>query len=154
LEFARRMKTLDKTIQRWCLVSIDDLRGERDDLAAERIVEVAVFLKLAKGRGVNLRSESLSADFDGLESNDLFNRLIESCPLDQNSPPEVLGSIHETVVSHRQAAVNLEHSPVRHSRKVHGIFYTPQPVIDYMLRHTLTAKLTAADDQSDAIRIL
>src|SRR5262249_42008877 len=51
-------------------------------------------------------------------------------------------------------AVNLERSPVRRSRKIHGIFYTPQPVIDYMLRHTLTAKLTAADDQPDAVRIL
>ena len=79
-------------------------------------------------------------------------RLVTTCPLDRSSQPEELGEIHESLVAQRKNAGlksiggrATRKRPQSTYRKRSGTFYTPQVVVDEILRMTLLQRLDDAN---------
>lgn len=151
---------MDESLRKWCRQSFKSLRrGEVPPKAnsspgtpaypAESIVDWAAFRKLLSVREITASlplPDFHSAEVlppRGLES------LVERCPLDETSRPEILGEIHELLVSLRGDSGQTDRKRPRSSvRKRTGTFYTPQPIVDEILRLTLDERLekgTTAD---------
>lgn len=149
---------MNDSLRKWCRRSLKSfsageatavrLLGREDRIVsaglspAEAAIEWAAFGKLLTSRGTDLAKEYphlWSADPSQLE---LLNSLIETCPLDALSRPEELGEVHEYLISLRgKPASSATQLPGLTSRKRSGTFYTPQPVVDEILRITLVQKL-------------
>jgi adenine-specific DNA-methyltransferase len=157
---------MDAAVKRWCLETLASARrcssAESGRLAisdsaatAEWFVETAAFAKLAESRGIETDDP-----FDRLRETTrgkmvALKPLAESCPLDSETPVEVLGAIHEFLVSRRVKSSSSSPDRSSPSRKSRGVFYTPQPVIDYMIEQTLGRQLNQkSPDQVETFTIL
>ncbi|WP_010584876.1 Eco57I restriction-modification methylase domain-containing protein [Schlesneria paludicola] len=105
---------------------------------AEKAVELTVFRRLAAFRGIPEHEiEPPLVEVEAGFPID-FSELIASCPIDHDAPINILQWLHEYLVSRRRHTTD---SRVSTSRKKGGVFYTPQPVVDYILQHTLRSRL-------------
>ena len=78
-----------------------------------------------------------------------FPSWVKSCPVERPSRPEVLGLIHEYLVSLRGLPLKgpKRFSPARHRN---GVFYTPRYVVHEMVRRTIDLQLNEAETTNSA----
>ncbi len=170
MSFIRRdgigKNTVDESILRWCVTSLASVHRHQSDhdarttlqeqtLTAERSVEAAAFIKLAESRGFAGGAKSLEVESKSKEIGELLRALVDSCPLSANDLPETLGSLHEFIVSRRTELSAASARRSSQSRKIGGVFYTPPPVIDYIVRQTIGRRLErATPDQVRGLTIV
>ena len=106
------------------------------------MIETAAFWKLLELRGVYLAKEGFAFSEGELTDCEVLMSLVKSCPLNESSQPEELGEIHESLVAKRGSNwQTAQKFPESTFRKRSGTFYTPQVVVDEILRMTLLQRL-------------
>jgi len=154
---------VDESLQRWCRTSLDVLRDHlsRSNRAAdisnrrevaERAVEAAAFLACTRANRIHISGMNFSCQ---TEVTDLIPSLVSTCPTRSIETPESLGSIHEYLVASRELWAAKRAVRSAKARKLDGIFYTPQLVIDYIVEQTLGPRLLPSKtDQFPSLTIL
>ena len=155
------MTSVDDSLHRWCQSALKSARLLKSEQISEtssvkvlrkgeRLVDLAAFLKLAEIR----RKRHPDDGFDSIEVSvdaeeaELIASLVKSCPVDDSTSPEILGTIHEQLVGYRNEPSSPDKRRTQASRKRSGIFYTPPAVIDYILRETLGRHLEGATPET------
>ena len=148
------MTSVDESLHRWCQLALkaaSSLKSEQTSETSsekalrkgERLVDLAAFLRLAeipRERRPDDCSGSIELS-DDLEEAEFVASFVKSCPVDESTSPEILGTIHELLVSYRNDTSSPDKRRTQASRKRSGIFYTPPPIIDYILQETLGRRL-------------
>jgi adenine-specific DNA-methyltransferase len=116
-------------------------------IVEEGLVEAAAFLKLTGLRGLHSPREFIGHTRIPW-SYDTLATIVDDCPLQLNSPIETLGSIHEQFVTKRNVSVRSSSSRRSTARKTGGVYYTPQPVIDYIVSQTVGRRLAEMTPES------
>lgn len=137
---------MDEQLQGWCARSLDALRRLRPRgdtsldpaLWAERAIDRAAFLRLMASREIPPELGKLSSVPIHGDDETVIAQLTQSCPLSRQDPVEVLGEIHEFLVAGRDTTRLHGRSQ---SRKKNGVFYTPQQIVNYILKLTLHSRL-------------
>ncbi len=153
---------METSLKNWCRESlahcrarplIDELTGL--DVEPERRVDVSAFNTLLTQRGISLvdqRSRSITEVLPRWVSDE---NLPCTCPLAVGSPIEILGEIHEFLVSIRTKSWKGSGEQGQKSRTVNGIFYTPKYIVDEIVQQTLgTRLLNASQPEGSQITIL
>jgi len=151
---------VEKSLRKWCKESlafcrtqplVDGTSGEY--IEAERRVNSAAFSKLSMLRGVHVIATVAGSDLEidsTWASDDYLSR---TCPLSAISPIEILGEIHEFLVSLRTPPSTGVVKADTKARTMNGVFYTPKYIVDEIVQKTLVARLTKTN-QSQAGQIL
>ena len=150
---------MEKSLRNWCKESlafcrtkplVDGTTGEY--IEAERRVNSAAFAKLSMLRGVRVSATVAGSDLeiDSIWASDDY--LSRACPLSAGSPIEILGEIHEFLVSLRTQPSTGGVNADTKVRTVNGVFYTPKYIVDEIVQKTLGARL-AKTNQSQAGQI-
>ncbi len=153
---------MDDLLRKWCRESLavmrerlcgksEEIPSAKTDYQAECAIGIAAFAKLLQLRWPHLRSavsdclllsccDPTTIDFSSLEN---------TCPIERQCRPEVLGAIHEYLVSLRGLPLN---GPRRssHARHRHGIFYTPRYVVHEIVRRTIDLQLNEPETANSA----
>ena len=150
---------MEKSLRNWCRESwatccaqplVDSNTAKNDD--AERRVDAAAFMKLAAIRRINT-GEILAQSASGVSTRSVLDEdLSRACPLSAGSPIEILGEIHEFLVSLRTQPTKGNAKPGAKPRTANGIFYTPKYIVDEIVDKTLATRL-ANTNRSDAEQI-
>lgn len=153
---------MDDSLRRWCLEAVGAASKQltsRTEVAAsedgacqaERIVNLLAFRRLLEVR--NFSASLISRVTTSLP--DELNGLFKTCPLIGTDSAELLGSIHEYLVTRRTSNVPPQGSRTHRPRKSGGVFYTPGYVVDEIVGHTLGQKLVSLPPSEwSSIRIL
>ena len=157
---------MDESLRRWCVESreiarerfsalIPALNRQASGHYAELAVNAAAFRRFVDARDLPCRvaTKQMFAGEAflpyGMES------LAQSCPLDRTTSPDVLGAIHELLVTLREASATVAGRHSSRSRKSNGIFYSPDYIVDEIVRKTVGPLLKhPRGSQQDPIRIL
>jgi adenine-specific DNA-methyltransferase len=119
--------------------SSDDQSFVQTPFEVENFVNTAAFVRMLKDRGIEQptldRTDSPRKDVV-----ELFESLVAACPLNEFAEPEVLGSVHEYLVSFRGRALAARQRGAA-SRKANGVFYTPDYVVNEIVEQTLGRQL-------------
>lgn len=153
---------VEESLRNWCRESLAFAR-ERFSLAdrgqairnAECAVDRAAFQQLLNGRGISvIAGFDSSADQSPLAI-DVVNSIVDTCPMDAATSPDVLGFIHENLVALRGSRQSVTAPRRSLSRKVNGIFYTPAFIVNEIVHQTIGPRLpNAFREKRDRIRIL
>ena len=150
------------SLRRWCVESLAAVRkslansdqvfdGCHKTDAAECAVNLAAYQRMLESYELGLlpdRSATCSTSMN-------WNSLATTCPLERNDPPETLGSIHEFLVTCREASRAGTGGRVAKPRKASGSFYTPGYVVDEIVHQTIGKRLTSISPaERGHIRIL
>lgn len=153
---------VEEPLRRWCRESLGYARRQfaketptQAKWTAESVVDTAAFRNLLSGRKINGTVPFDSEVAASSRAIDLVNSLASECPIDVNSSPEILGSIHETLVTLRRSRRNGSAPRGSSSRKANGIFYTPSFIVDEIVQQTIGPRLTERiHHKRDRIRVL
>ncbi len=154
---------MDEALLSWCDATLSSVKKQMpagkasSDSTSETIsvVEAAAFLRMTELRGIPFDAALERCGPPALSNVPSLKSSVATCPLTRTTPPEVLGSIHEYCAG--QSGLPRAPSASRRSRprKVGGIFYTPQHVIDYIVDQTLSRRLERMEpDQVASLKVL
>ena len=152
---------MEKSLRDWCRESLKfccaypDVDGKNGGFVdAERRVDAAAFLTLLNVHGISFDDAVARADLEVPAVTVVDEQLYRTCPLSAGSPIEILGEIHEFLVSLRtEPSGSL--NPGAKPRTVNGIFYTPKYIADEIVQKTLGSRLKSATfSQAKQITIL
>lgn len=143
---------MNEPLQRWCSTSLDWLHdrlvppnggidGSSARETSERAIEAAAFLACASANGIKSNLPNLACHPVVIE---LIPQLTAGCSCESIERPETLGSIHEYLVASREMWGTKRAARSAKSRKRAGIFYTPKPVIEYMVEQTVSRRLSSS----------
>ena len=153
---------MDDLLIKWCRDSLAVMRqrlcgmpGEippaKTDYQAECAIGLAAFAKLLQSRWPHDRSSVSDCLLtDGCDPTTMeFSFLVNTCPVERQCRPEVLGSIHEYLVSLRGLPLK---GPRRSSLARHrnGVFYTPRYVVNEIVRRTIDLQLNQPETPKSA----
>ena len=156
---------VDDTLQRWCDTSLKLVRccppvnnpeefPVELNVEEEWAIEAAAFMKLASSLGI-AEAQAITMLGRTGESNGCLKPLIRTCPLDQTSPIESLGSIHEYFVTRRDDSAANSFRGNSKRRKVGGVFYTPRQVVEYIVGQTVGPRLDRfTPDRTSELKIV
>ena len=153
---------MDKSLRNWCKDSLALCRvqplvdGTTDQyIETERRVNAAAFAKFSMLRGIGIRATVAGSDreIDSIWASD--EHLSRPCPLTAGSPVEILGEIHEFLVSLRTPPSMGGVKPDTKVRAANGVFYTPKYIVDEIVQKTVGTRLTKTNQaQVEQITIL
>ena len=154
---------IDESLRCWCRDSLDWARDRlanyeegQPHLTAEFIVDAAAFRQMLNCHPFAEILKRANPTPIRLFAEPAFQVVVNRCPLTASNPPEILGSIHEYLVSLR--GTGLQRNSTRatsKSRKSQGIFYTPTYVVDEIVSKTIGPRLSQPNPSSNrCLRIL
>jgi adenine-specific DNA-methyltransferase len=156
------VRSVEKSLKNWCKASLAFCyeqsladAGSGGDVEPERRVDFAAFTRLATSRGIKPGDRVAGSDTLAPAIWVFDEDLTRTCPLNAGSPIEILGEIHEFLMSLCKRPLKESGEQGAKPRTVNGIFYTPKYIVDEIVQQTLGTRLRNANPyQAGRITIL